>query len=456
MRFSQRLWAALVLILAASVLFGGGAIAQPVTSYTLKNGMQVVVVEDHRAPVVVHMVWYRAGAADEPGGKSGIAHFLEHLMFKATDSMEAGEFSQVVAANGGADNAFTSQDYTAYYQRIAADRLELMMRMEADRMRNLLLTEDDIQTERDVVLEERALRTDTNPNALAREQMNAAQFLNHPYRIPVIGWRHEVEALTRADALAFYRRYYAPDNAVLVVAGDVQPEEVLALAQKYYGVLEPTGDLTARLRPSEPRQLAERRVVFTDPRVAQPYLRRTYLAPERNVGDQKQAAALVYLAEILGGSGATSALGRALQFDSQLAVYTAAGYSATSYDPDSFALIVVPAQGVSLRQAEDAMDAVIADFLATGVDPAQFERIKMQIRAQEIYALDDVQDTAYRYGEALTSGLTIADVEAWPEVLQSVTPEDVMAAARAVFDRRQSVTGWVMPERQPENGEPAQ
>ena len=453
MRLSQGLVAATFLAMSFTGTGTMPASAQPVTDYRLDNGMQVVVIEDHRAPVVVQMVWYRAGAADEPWGKSGIAHFLEHLMFKATDDMAAGEFSEVVAANGGSDNAFTSQDYTAYYQRIAADRLELMMRMEADRMRDLLLTEEDIATERDVVLEERALRTDTNPNALAREQMRATLFMNHPYRVPVIGWRHEVEALGRADALAFYRRFYAPDNAVLVVAGDVQPEEVLALAQKYYGVLEPTGDLSERVRPSEPRHLAERRLIYTDPRVSQPYLRRSYMAPERNAGDQKEAAALVYLAELLGGSGATSALGRALQFDQQLAVYTAAGYSAVSYDPDSFSLVVVPVPGVSLQEAEDAMDQVIADFLADGVDPAQFDRIKMQIRAQEIYALDDVQDTAQRYGEALTSGLTIADVEAWPDVLQAVTPEDVMRAARALFDKRRSVTAWVMSD---DNKEPAQ
>ncbi len=426
------------------------ATAQPVTSFTLDNGMQVVVIEDHRAPVVVQMVWYRAGAADEPPGKSGIAHFFEHLMFKATRSLEAGEFSQVVAANGGSDNAFTSQDYTAYYQRVAADRLELMMRMEADRMRNLLLTEEDVATERDVVLEERAQRTDTNPNALAREQMRAALFLNHPYRIPVIGWRQEVAALGRADALEFYRRFYAPDNAVLVVAGDVEPGAVRALAERYYGVLEPTGNLPARLRPGEPAQLAERRVIYTDPRVSQPYLRRSYLAPERNPGDQAEAAALVYLAELLGGSGATSVLGRALQFDARLAVYTGAGYSAISYDPDSFTLVVVPVPGIGLEEAEAALDEAIGEFLERGPDPAQFARIKMQIRAQEIYALDDVQGIAQRYGEALTSGLTIADVEAWPDVLQAVTPEDVLGAARRLFDRRRSVTGWVMPEEMSE------
>ncbi len=436
MRFILAFFGSLPLLFSA-------AFAGPVADFRLDNGMQVVVVEDHRAPVVMHMVWYRAGAADEPPGSSGVAHFLEHLLFKATDNLEAGEFSQIVADNGGSDNAFTSHDYTAYFQRVAADRLGLMMSMEADRMRNLLLSEDDIVTERNVILEERNQRTDNEPGALFREQMNAALFMNHPYGIPVIGWRHEMEKLSRDSALAFYRRYYAPDNAILVVAGDVVPHEVLALAQEHYGPLRPTGDLPLRARPSEPPQLAERRMVFADARVSQPYVRRIYLAPERNPAAQEEAAALVYLAEILGGSGATSVLGRALQFDQQVAVYTGAGYFATSLDPDTFSLVIVPAAGVSLGEAEQAMDDVIAQFLEDGVDRAQFERIKMQIRASEIYALDDVSDVAERYGRALTSGLTIADVKAWPDILQAVTPEDVMAAAETVFNRDRAVTGWL-------------
>ncbi len=446
-------------ILAAVIAtnaWGAAASAGEITDFKLDNGLQIVVIEDHRAPVVVHMMWYRAGAADEPLGKSGIAHFLEHLMFKATDDLEAGEFSDVVTANGGSDNAFTNQDYTAYYQRIAADRLGLMMEMEADRMRDLLLTPEDIETEREVVLEERAQRTDSNPEALAGEQMTAALYLNHPYRIPVIGWRHEVENLTREDALAFYRRFYAPDNAVLIVAGDVQPDEVLALAKEYYGPLEPTGDLGVRVRPSAPPQLAERRLMFSDPLISDPYVLRRYLAPERNAGDQKEAAALTYLAEILGGDAATSVLGRTLQYDEKIVTYTYASYSAVSYDPDTFTLFVQPVPGVSLQEAEDAMDRVIAQFMQDGVDPDQFDRIKMQIRASEIYALDDVSDIANRYGAALTSGLTIADVQAWPDILQAVTPEDVMQAARDIFDRDRSVTGWIMPATEDDSAEVAQ
>ncbi|MBD3785830.1 MAG: insulinase family protein, partial [Sphingomonadales bacterium] len=230
------------LILCAALAAATPALAEPVTHFTLPNGLEAVVIEDHRAPVVVQMVWYKAGSADEVRGKSGIAHYLEHLMFKGTETMAAGELSKTVAANGGSDNAFTSYDYTAYHQRIAADRLPLVMKMEADRMRHLRISEDDWLTEREVILEERAQRTDSDPGALFSEQRNAAQYLNHPYGTPIIGWRQEMEALTREDALAWYRQYYAPNNAVLVVAGDVTPDQVRALAEEYYGPLEPSPD----------------------------------------------------------------------------------------------------------------------------------------------------------------------------------------------------------------------
>ena len=422
------------------------ALAREVTDFTLDNGMQVVVIEDHRAPVVVNMVWYRVGAADEAPGKSGIAHFFEHLMFKATDELESGELSRIVEANGGSDNAFTSQDYTAYFQRVAADRLGLMMRMEADRMRDLTLTEEEVATERNVILEERATRTDSDPGALFREQLNAAAYLNHPYGIPIIGWRHEIEQLSHADALAFYRTYYAPNNAIAVIAGDVDPDEVRALAEEHYGVLEPSLDLPDRVRPQEPPQLAERRLSFSDPRVGRPYLIRRYQAPERDPGDQETAAALVYLAEILGGDGATSVLGRALQFEDPKAVYTSASYRGTSFDDTGFSLLAAPVDGLSLEEMETAMDGVIANFFETGIDPEQFARLKMQLRASEIYEQDSVQTLADDYGRSLTSGLTLDDIAAWPDVLQAVTEEDVMEAARMVFDRRRAVTGFVMPE----------
>ncbi|MFN3292265.1 MAG: M16 family metallopeptidase [Gemmobacter sp.] len=417
-----------------------------VSHFTLGNGMQVVVIEDHRAPVVVHMVWYRVGAADEAPGESGLAHFLEHLMFKGTKTMAPGEFSQRVAAQGGSDNAFTSWDYTAYFQRVAADRLEMVMAMEADRMVNLTLAQSDVDTERGVVLEERATRTDSDPNGLFTEQRLAALYLNHPYGRPIIGWRHEIEQLNREAALRFYRAHYAPDNAILVVAGDTTAAEVQELAERHYGVLPASGRIAGRERPAEPPQIAERRVIFEDARVGQPYVIRSYLAPSRQSGAQGQAAALVVLAQLLGGSGPNSVLARALQFDKQVAVQTSAFYDATGYDHSSLSVVAVPAPGVTLAEAEAAMDAALAAFLAEGVNAEDFARIKARLRAQEIYALDSTMGVARRYGEALTSGLTVGDVVAWPQVLQDVTPEQVMEAARTVLDRRQSVTGWLRKE----------
>lgn len=436
------------LLAAALAVFATSAIAEEVTTYQLDNGMDVVVIEDHRAPVVVHMLWYRAGSADEPVGSSGVAHYLEHLLFKATDTVESGEFQRIVAENGGSDNAFTSYDYTGYFQRVAADRLPLMMQYEANRMNNLVLTEEDIVTERGVILEERNQRTENSPGALAREQMRAAQFLNHRYGVPIIGWKHEMETLDMEDALSFYDIYYSPNNAILVVAGDVQPDEVLALAQEHYGPLPVEPNLPERFRTQEPPQTAERRLIFEDPRVAQPYVSRTYLAPERDEGAQEEAAALTYLAELIGGSPFTSALGIALQFDTNTAVYSGAYYDGLNLDDGTFGMTVVPAEGVSLQEAENAMDAAVAAFLEEGIDPVRMQALRTQLKASEIYARDNVGGLARRYGAALTSGLTVEDVQAWPDILQAVTAEDVLAAAERVLDRDQSVTGWVVPSRE--------
>ena len=426
------------------LVFGSSAVlAENITTFTLDNGLEAVVIEDHRAPVVTHMVWYRVGAADETPGKSGIAHFLEHLMFKATDELASGELSETVTRNGGSDNAFTSFDYTAYVQNIAADRLELVMSMEASRMDGLALVEDDIATERDVVIEERSARTDSNPGALFAEQMNAALYLNHPYNTPIIGWKHETDALTLEDAQAFYDRHYGPNNAVLVVAGDVDPEKVKELAETYYGVILPNPRVTPRLRPEEPPQLAERRLSYADPRIGNNYMTRTYLVPERDPGDQKAAAALTMLARVLGRSPTNSVLARKLQFENPVAVYTSAWYSGMSLDDGTFGLAIVPAPGVELEEAERLLDQAVAEFLEEGVDAEQLARIKMNDRANLIYGRDNVASIANRYGRALTSGLTVEDVEVWPDLLAAVTEEDILDAARMYLDRRASVTGFV-------------
>lgn len=432
-----------------SVMASPVAAQQEVSSKMLDNGLQVVVIEDHRAPVAVNMVWYRAGSADEPEGASGIAHYLEHLLFKGTDTLEPGEFSKIVAQNGGSDNAFTSYDYTAYFQRVAADRVGLMMQMEADRMVNLNITQEGILAEREVVIEERNQRTENDPAALMREQMRAALYLNHRYSVPIIGWKHEMVSLSLEDALTFYETHYAPNNAIVIVAGDVTPDEVFALAEEHFGPIPANPAVEPRNRPEEPPHMAPRRMVFEDPRVAQPYVLRSYLAPERDPGDQEEAAALFLLAEILGGSQ-TSVLAEAMQFGSETALYAGAGYGPTSLDDTTFSVIAVPKPGVSLEDIEAEMDGVIQAFLDEGdIDDAQLERLKFQINASQIFAQDNVQQVANRYGRALTSGLTIEDVQAWPQILQDVTEEDIIAAGRAAFDLNRSVTAYLARDEAP-------
>jgi zinc protease len=416
------------------------AFAERVTGFTLPNGLEAVVIEDRRAPVVVHMVWYRVGAADDPAGKSGLAHYLEHLMFKGTETMAPGAFSATVEAQGGSDNAFTAWDYTAYFQRVAADRLGLVMAMEADRMVNLRIPEDEAVTELAVVIEERAQRVEATPGGLFSEQRRAVQFLNHPYARPIIGWRHEIDGLTAADAKAFYRAHYGPNNAILIVAGDVSADAVRALAEEHYGPIPPNPAIVPRIRPAEPPQIAARRLRMEDARVGEPYFVRSYLAAPRRSGDQRQAAALVVLAELLGGNPATSFLGRVMQFDDAVAVQTDAFYDSVALDDTTFTLAVVPAPGVTLEAAEAALDAALARFMAEGVEAAALDRIKRQLRAAEIFALDSANRTARRYGEALATGLTLDDMAEWPGLLQAVTAADVMEAARAVFDPRRSVT----------------
>ncbi|MFG6079807.1 M16 family metallopeptidase [Paracoccus litorisediminis] len=442
--------------LALALLAATPALAEMpkgISHFKLDNGLEAVVIEDHRAPVVVQMLWYKIGSADEQPGKSGIAHYLEHLMFKGTDKLGPGELSKTVTANGGMDNAFTSYDYTAYFQRIAADRLPLVMEMESDRMANLKIGEDDWKAERQVVLEERSQRTDSDPGAQFGEERSAVQFYNHPYRRPVIGWRQEMEGLTRDDAVAWYDAHYAPNDAVLIIAGDVTAEKAKELAEKYYGPIAPKADSTRKPRPQEPEQRADRRMERSDPRVPQPVLIRTVLAPERNASDQKQAAALSVLAELLAGSAQTSVLARDLVLTGK-ALYVDASYDGLTVDPTTFGISLVPAPGTSNADAEAALDAALAKFLQDGPDAAQLERVKTQIRASRIYAQDSAHGRAYDYGQGLSVGLTVEDVNDWPDVLGAVTAEDIREAAKLVLESRGSVTAWLLPEAAPANAAP--
>jgi len=437
----------LLVVAAVTMALASAARAEPkVSDFRLDNGMEVVVIEDHRAAVVTHMVWYRVGAADEPWGHSGIAHFFEHLMFKATDNIADGAFSKIVAANGGSDNAFTSYDYTAYFQRIAADRLGLVMGMEADRMRNLVLTDEVIATERDVILEERNQRTDNSPQGQFAEQMDAALYMNHPYGVPVIGWRHEIEQLNLTDARTFYTRFYAPDNAILVVAGDVAPEQVLALAKTHYGPIEPSG-MPAEARPQEPPQLAPRRMQMFDERVRQPFVRRIYLVPSYDPMSQSEAAALSVLSDVL-GDGITSRLAQALQLDQKVAIDTGAYYSPSRRDQGSFSVYGVPAPGQDLATVETALDAVLAELAADGPTEEELTRVKRLNRAARIFAQDSMASQARLYGGALAVGRTVAEVQNWPALIEAVTADEVRQMAEKYLVLERSVTGWLLSTRE--------
>jgi zinc protease len=431
--------------LALTLLAGNRAEAvvfDPET-FTLDNGMQVVVVTNRRAPVVSHHVWYKVGSADSPLGKSGLAHFFEHLMFKGTESLPPGEFSRIVARNGGNENAFTGPDYTGYFQTIAKDRLELVMRMEADRMANLVLDDEEVLRERSVVLEERSQRTDNDPGARLAEQLNATQFYHHPYRLPVIGWRHEMETYDREDALDFYRTWYAPNNAVLIVAGDIDAAELRPLAEKYYGAI-PARPVPERVRVQEPPQQARREVVLRDPRVQQPAWLRSYLAPSFNAGASEHAYPLEVLAEVLGGTS-TSRLYRSLVIEQKLATSAGAYYRGGSLDLATFRVYASPRPGVSLDDLETAVDAELRRLEEEPITPEEVERATRRLVAESVYARDSLSTAVRSFGSALATGRTVEDVEAWPERIAAVTAAQVGAAAAQVFRPETSVTGRLLP-----------
>jgi zinc protease len=413
------------------------------TYFKLPNGLEVVVIPDHRTPVVTHMVWYKVGSADEPPGKSGIAHFLEHLMFKGTEKNPGAIFSQTVARFGGQENAFTSTDYTGYFQRVSRDRLERLMQLEADRMTGLTLTEAQVLPERDVILEERNQRTDNDPAALLGEQVTAALYLNHPYHKPPIGWRNEMETLDRNDALAFYARFYTPNNAVLVIAGDVTPEEIKKLAEATYGKIPIRAEIGPRIRPQEPVQVAARTVTLSDPRVSQPSLQRSYLVPSDTTAAAGEAEALDVLVHVL-GNGSVSRLYRTLVVEKGLAAGAGAWYLSGALDQTRLGVYATPRAGVSLPDLEAGIDAVLAEVIEKGVTPEELERAKSRMVADMVYAQDNQASMARIYGAALTTGSTVERVLSWTDRIRAVPADAVAAAARKWLDKRRSVTGYLI------------
>jgi zinc protease len=443
----RRRFLGLIMLLAALASGARSVDAQKfeVESFTLGNGLQVVVLPNHRVPAVTQTVWYRVGAADDPRGKSGLAHFLEHLMFKGTKTTTPGEFSQLIAQAGGHDNAFTSADYTGYYQTIASDRLELLMRLEADRMTGLALSDWVVLPERDVVLEERRTRIDNEPSALLREQLTATLFLNDSHRVPTIGWESEIRRLDTEDALAFYRDWYAPNNAILVVVGDVETEQVRRLVEKYFAPL-PSRPIPARPRLNEPPHRAAARLEMKNARVAQPSWRRLYLAPSYHAGATRHAYALQVLAEILGG-GTGSRLYQALVLKDAVALGAGAGYGPNALGLATFSVNAVPKPGVGVADLEAAVEAQLRNVVVEGVDADEVRRAQQRLQAAAIYAHDSLGGPANIVGAALVTGQTLEDVAAWPDRIAAVTPAQVQEAARAVLVETNSVTGILLPER---------
>ena len=440
-----------VLALACAALLLQPALAQDapaadttIENFTLDNGLEVVVIPDHRAPVVTHMVWYKVGSADEPAGKSGIAHFFEHLMFKGTDRHPAGELDTAVAAVGGSLNAFTTADVTAYFETVPADALASMMDFEADRMRGLTLTDAVIDAERDVVLEERRQRVEGSPQALLGEEFGATLFQNHPYGIPVIGWLHEMEQLNRVDAVRFYDQYYAPNNAVLVVAGDVDAETVRTLAQASYGKIERGPALPLRVRPAEPERNTSATVTMSDPRVGIASFMRSWIVPTYRTAEPGEAEALDLLSEILGGS-TRSRFYQELVVKAGIAARAGAGYDGGAYDASSFSVYGAPQGEHTLAEVETAVDAQLARVIADGVTPKELDSAKARYLRGMIFASDAQQNLAQMYGNELAKGGTVEDILQWPDRIRAVTPEQVQAVARQYLDPAIAVTSYLLP-----------
>jgi zinc protease len=401
------------------------------SEFMLDNGMQVIVVPNHRVPVVTHMVWYKVGSAHEPDGTSGIAHFLEHLLFKGSEGLAPGEFSKTVRAIGGNDNAFTSFDYTAYFQSIASEHLETVMKMESGRMLGLAAPESEVISERSVILEERSQRTDNDPAGQFSEYLRAAMFVNHPYGTPILGWRSEMEELSHKDAYDFYNAHYAPNNAILIVSGDVQPERVLELAEIHYGrhkrVEIPVHTFTA-IPPLD----GVARITHSHPDIRQPQYQMMAFAPSYN-SNAKDSLALQVLQEIMSG-GPSSRLYKSLVIDQKIAVSAGLDYQANSLDQSLISLYASPAPDISLQTIETQIDAEIKNVITNGVTEDELTRAISRMQNAAIFALDSVAGPAMTIGRMVVTGTDLNDIETWPSQLETVTAQHIKDVAKTYLD----------------------
>lgn len=417
---------------------------------TLENGMRVIIVPDHRSPVVLHSVWFQAGSVDEAEGVTGIAHMLEHMMFKSTKNRTNEEREKLIQRNGAQENAFTSRDYTAYYQKVAKDRLGLMMDQEADRMVNLALTDEVFQPERKVVLEERQLRTESNPVNRFYEKLVSKHFGKHPYEHPVIGWREDIEGYKLQDNLDWYNTHYAPNNATMILVGDITLDEALPMVKKHYGDLKPA-ETPKRKLPEQPLREEEVRFVEVDKDVQVPLFVQFYRAPSAQAkvagihGDTADAPALEVLADILGG-GQTSRLYKALVTEQKIADSASSGYDETGAGESSIDVYAQPKPDVTLDRIEKAVDDVIAELLKKGVTEDEVSRSIMALKSSHVYGQDDLFNTVYRLGLWLMAGGDTKGYNAYIGKVESVTKGDVLRVAKKYFVKQHRTTGLLVAE----------
>ena len=421
-----RMLVAGVLLLAAATAF-----AEPYEK-TLANGLRVIVKEDHRAPTVVHMVWYHIGAMDEKDGTSGLSHALEHMMFKGTKKVGPGQFSKLVAAAGGRDNAFTSEDYTAYFQLVPKRALPEMMALEADRMANLQVDPKEFAQEIKVVMEERRMRTEDNPEGLLQEKLNAIMFQTHPYRRPVIGWMHDLENMTAADLRNWYKEWYVPNNAYVVVVGDVNKDEVFKLAEKYYGGIKPHA-LPARKPLDEPEQLGIKRIAVKAP-AKLPFLEMAWKVPKlKDVDKDREPYALEVLSSVLDGHEAAR-LSKDLIRGEKVAQSAGAGYDPTLRGEATFVLEGQPAEGRTVADLEAALRGEIKRIQTEGISAEELKRVKVQTIASQVYKRDSLMAQAMEIGGIEAAGLGWRDIDKMLEKIRSVTAEEVQAVAKKYFN----------------------
>ncbi len=450
MRFQNILTGFLFFLLGTQ----GMAQAQEAKDTTLDNGMKIVVREDSRSPVAVHMVWYKAGSMDEESGTTGVAHVLEHMMFKGTKKYVQGEFSRIVASQGGRNNAFTNRDYTAYFQQVQSSKLEKMMELESDRMQGLLLDKDEFAKEIRVVMEERRMRTDDQPTALLDEAVYATAFTAHPYHWPIVGWMNDLENMTVADARNWYERWYMPNNATMVVVGDVKAEAVFALAKKYFGSI-PARKIIPTRPQTEPDQRGMRRVTLKAP-AENPMVVLAFKVPGlKDIENDREAYALDVLAAVLDGYD-NARLSAQLVRKDKVASSVAADYSAPSRGPALFTLAAVPLGKTQTPELEKRLRAEIARIAKDGVSPAELERVKMQIISSQIYKRDSLFGQALEIGVLEMTGVGYQKMDRVIEQLKSVTPSEVQSVASRYFGDDALTVGTLVPLPLDHNKKPPQ